>query len=38
MQDLNLLAQDNRGQSQLENGSGLVGWDEVTQGCVIGSF
>jgi pyruvate ferredoxin oxidoreductase delta subunit len=38
MQDLNLLAQDNRGKSQLENGSGLVGWDEVTQGSVLASF
>jgi pyruvate ferredoxin oxidoreductase delta subunit len=38
MQDLNLLAQDNRGQSQLENGSGLVGWDEITQGSVLTSF
>jgi len=38
MQDLNLLANDNRGQSHLENGSGLVGWDEVTQGSVLPSF
>jgi len=38
MQDLNLLAQDNRGQSQLENGSGLVGWDEITQGSILTSF
>jgi pyruvate ferredoxin oxidoreductase delta subunit len=38
MQDLNLLAQDNRGQSQLENGSGLVGWDDITQGSVLTSF
>jgi pyruvate ferredoxin oxidoreductase delta subunit len=38
MQDLNLLANDNRGQSQLENGSGLVGWDEITQGSVLTSF
>ena len=38
MQDLNLLAQDNRGQSQLENGSGLVGWADVTQGSVLPSF
>ena len=38
MQDLNLLAQDNRGQSQLENGSGLVGWDVVTQGSILTSF
>ncbi len=38
MQDLNLLANDNRGQSQLENGSGLLGWDEVTQGSVLDPF
>ncbi len=38
MQDLNLLAQSNRGQSQLENGSGLVGWEEVTQGSILPSF
>jgi len=38
MQDLNLLAQDNRGQSQLENGSGLVGWDDITQGSILASF
>jgi pyruvate ferredoxin oxidoreductase delta subunit len=38
MQDLNLLANDNRGQSQLENGSGLVGWDDITQGSVLTSF
>ncbi|MEA3491823.1 MAG: 4Fe-4S dicluster-binding protein [Campylobacterota bacterium] len=38
MQDLNLLANDNRGQSELENGSGLVGWDEVTQGSILPSF
>ena len=38
MQDLNLLAQSNRGQSELENGSGLVGWEEVTQGSVLPSF
>ncbi|MCD6213244.1 MAG: 4Fe-4S binding protein [Sulfurovum sp.] len=38
MQDLNLLAQDNRGQSQLENGSGLVGWDVVTRGSILTSF
>jgi len=38
MQDINLLAQDNRGQSELENGSGLVGWDEVTQGSILPSF
>jgi len=38
MQDLNLLANDNRGQSQLENGSGLVGWEEVTQGSILPSF
>jgi pyruvate ferredoxin oxidoreductase delta subunit len=38
MQDLNLLAQDNRGQSQLESGSGLVGWDDITQGSVLTSF
>jgi pyruvate ferredoxin oxidoreductase delta subunit len=38
MQDLNLLAQDNRGQSQLESGSGLVGWDDITQGSILTSF
>lgn len=38
MQDLRLLAQAKRGQSELENGSGLVGWDEVTQGSVLPSF
>jgi pyruvate ferredoxin oxidoreductase delta subunit len=38
MQDLNLLANDNRGQSQLENGSGLVGWDDITQGSILTSF
>jgi len=38
MQDLNLLAQDNRGQSQLENGSGLVGWDDITQGSILASL
>ena len=38
MQDLNLLANDNRGQRQLENGSGLVGWDDVTQGSILPSF
>ena len=38
MQDLNLLAQSNRGQSELENGSGLVGWEEVTQGSILPSF
>ncbi len=37
-QDLKLLANDNRGQSGLENGSGLVGWEEVTQGSVLQSF
>ena len=38
MQDLNLLANDNRGQSHLENGSGLVGWDDITQGTILTSF
>ena len=38
MQDLNLLANDNRGQSQLENGTGLLGWDKVTQGSILESF
>ncbi len=38
MQDLNLLANDNRGQSQLENGTGLLGWDEVTQGSILEPF
>ena len=38
MQDLNLLANDNRGQSQLEGGFDLLGWDEVEQGSVLASF
>lgn len=38
MQDLKLLANDNRGLNELENGSGLVGWSEVTQGSVLPSF
>jgi len=38
MQDLNLLANDNRGLSQLEAGFDLLGWDEVTQGSVLESF
>jgi pyruvate ferredoxin oxidoreductase delta subunit len=38
MQDLNLLANDNRGQSQLGNASGLVGWDDITQGTILTSF
>jgi len=38
MQDINLLAQSNRGQSELENGTGLVGWEEVTQGSILSSF
>jgi pyruvate ferredoxin oxidoreductase delta subunit len=38
MQDKNLLANDNRGQSELESGAGLVGWHEVTQGSVLPSF
>ena len=37
-QELKLLANDNRGQSELENGSGLVGWEEVTQGSILQSF
>jgi len=37
-QELNLLATDNRGQSQLEAGANLAGWDEVTQGTVLTSF
>ena len=37
-QELNLLANDKRGQRQLEAGSGLQGWDEVTQGTVLTSF
>jgi len=37
-QELNLLATDNRGQSQLEAGMNLAGWDEVTQGTVLTSF
>jgi len=38
MQDLKLLANDNRGQYGLEEGSGHVGWDEVTQGIILTSF
>lgn len=38
MQDLKLLAQSNRGQSELENGTGLLGWHEVTQGSILPSF
>lgn len=38
MQDLNLLANDNRGQRGLENGEHLANWDEVTQGCILPSF
>ena len=38
MQDLNLLANDNRGKSQLEGGFDLLGWDEVQQGSVLPSF
>ena len=38
MQDLNLLANDNRGKSQLEGGFDLLGWDEVEQGSVLASF
>jgi len=36
--DLKLLANDNRGLSELENGTGLVGWHEVTQGSILPSF
>ncbi|SFV70806.1 Pyruvate:ferredoxin oxidoreductase, delta subunit [hydrothermal vent metagenome] len=35
-QELNLLANDNRGKNQL--GGVLAGWDEVTQGTVLTSF
>ena len=38
MQDLNLLANDNRGQTDLGDSAGLVGWDEVTQGTILQSF
>jgi len=38
MQDINLLANDNRGKSQLEGGFDLLGWDEVQQGSVLPSF
>ncbi len=38
MQDLKLLAQDNRGIYELENGENLLGWHEVTQGSVLPSF
>ena len=37
-QELNLLANDNRGRSQLEGGFDLLGWDEVTQGSVLPAF
>ena len=37
-QDLKLKANANRGQSQLEAGFDLLGWDEVTQGSVLESF
>jgi len=37
-QDLKLKANANRGQSQLEAGFDLLGWDEVTQGSVLPSF
>ncbi|MGC9351910.1 MAG: 4Fe-4S dicluster-binding protein [Sulfurovum sp.] len=38
MQDLNLLANNNRGQTDLGDSAGLVGWDEVTQGTILQSF
>ncbi|NKQ41576.1 MAG: 4Fe-4S dicluster domain-containing protein [Sulfurovum sp.] len=38
MQDLKLLAQDNRGLYQLEAGEDLLGWHEVTQGSILPSF
>jgi len=38
MQDLKLRASENRGESQLEAGTGLEGWDEVTQGTVLPAF
>ncbi len=38
VQDKNLLANNNRGQNQLGAGSGLVGWDEVSQGTILTSF
>ena len=37
-QELNLCANDKRGQSQLEAGANLAGWNEVTQGTVLTSF
>lgn len=37
-QDLKLKAGSNRGQSQLEAGFDLYGWDEVTQGSILPSF
>jgi pyruvate ferredoxin oxidoreductase delta subunit len=37
-QELNLLANDNRGKHQLEAGFDLLGWDEVTQGSILPSF
>ncbi|MBN2825915.1 MAG: 4Fe-4S dicluster domain-containing protein [Campylobacterales bacterium] len=38
MQHEKLLANDNRGLNELENGTGLVGWHEVTQGSILPSF
>ncbi len=38
MQDLKLKAADNRGLHQLGDDSGLVGWDEVTQGTILSAF
>jgi pyruvate ferredoxin oxidoreductase delta subunit len=36
MQDINLLANDNRGKAVL--GGELADWDQVTQGCILPSF
>ncbi|MEY3002336.1 MAG: hypothetical protein RLZZ428_711 [Pseudomonadota bacterium] len=38
MQDLKLKASDKRGLKHLEPGTGLLGWDEVTQGSILPSF
>jgi len=37
-QELKLRAADKRGANELGKGTGLVGWDEVTQGIVLTSF
>ncbi len=37
-QDLNLCGTESRGKLELGVGSGLVGWDEVTQGTILTAF